>query len=57
MSEGDPITLPDGVEGIIAHIPESEVWRRPASEGRTDMFVDTFGGRRLVLASEWESDA
>jgi hypothetical protein len=57
VSEGDPITLPDGVEGIIAHIPESEVWRRPASEGRTDMFVDTFGGRRLVLASEWESDA
>lgn len=54
MAEGDAITLPDGTEGIIAYVPRSEVWRRPVREGRTDLFVDTFGGRRLVLASEWE---
>lgn len=53
MTEGDPITLPDGTEATIAYIPESEVWRRPAAEGGQDLFVDVEGERRLVLSEEW----
>lgn len=56
MSVGDEITLPDGTQGTIAYVPESEVFRRPASEGRTDLFVEVEGEWRLVLASEWEPE-
>ena len=37
----------------IAYVPQSEVFRRPASEGRTDLFVEVEGERRLVLSEEW----